>query len=195
MDRRTVAVTPSERRMIRSTPEAAWRALALVRLMVGAVFVSEGLQKFLFPADVGAGRFARIGFESPEMLAAVVGVAEISFGGLVLVGLLTRQAAAGLALVMAGALLTTKLPILLGHDLGPFAVRALDRYGFWAMVHEMRTDWAMLLGSLVLVWAGSGPWSLDDALRRRVRVVRPEDTVPLDPPDAHEPIGPEAAGP
>lgn len=169
----TVPVTPSERRMLQSPPEAAWRALVLVRLMVGAVFVSEGLQKFLYPADVGAGRFARIGFDQPELVAGLVGVAEVACGALVLIGLLTRPAAAVLAAVMAGALATTKLPILLGHDLGPFAVRTLDRYGFWAMAHEMRTDWAMLLGALVLVWAGSGPWAVDGVLGRRARLVRP----------------------
>ena len=172
-------VTPSARRTLQSTPEAAWRALPLVRLMVGAVFVSEGLQKFLFPADVGAGRFGRIGFESPEVVAGFVGVAEVACGALVLAGLLTRPAAAVLAVVMAVALVTTKLPILLGHDLGPFAVRSLDRYGFWAMVHEMRTDWAMLLGSLVLAWAGRGPWSLDNVLRRRARVVHPSSVIAL----------------
>jgi uncharacterized membrane protein YphA (DoxX/SURF4 family) len=40
-------------------------------------------------------------------------------------------------------------------------VRALDTYGFWAMMHAARTDWAMLLGALVLSVAGAGPWSLD----------------------------------
>ncbi len=173
-----IPATSSERRALgsftlQSHPEAAWRALVLVRFMVGAVFVSEGLQKFLYPADVGAGRFDQIGFDHPELVAGLVGVAEVACGAPVLIGLLTRPAAAVLAAVMTGALVTTKLPILLGHDLGPFAVRTLDRYGFWAMAHEMRTDWAMILGALVLVWAGSGPRAVDGALRRRGRLVRP----------------------
>lgn len=167
---------------LQSTPAAAWRALVLVRLMVGAVFVSEGLQKFLYPADVGVGRFARIGFDQPELVAGLVGVAEVTCGALVLAGLLVRPAAAVIAAVMAAALVTTKLPILLGHDLGPFVVRSLDRYGFWAMAHEMRTDWAMLLGAAVLVWAGSGRWAVDGMLRSRALLVRsgPSDTRTTD---------------
>jgi uncharacterized membrane protein YphA (DoxX/SURF4 family) len=56
---------------------------------------------------------------------------------------------------------TTKIPILVGHDIGPFRVRSLDTYGFWSMAHEARTDWSMLLGSVFLLIVGAGPWSLD----------------------------------
>lgn len=154
------------RLLLSSEPRNAWRALPLIRLMVGAVFVSEGLQKFLFPADLGPGRFERMGFPTPEIVGPFVGTAEVVFGVLVLAGLATRAAAGGIAVIMAVAVVTTKLPILLGADLGPFRVRSLDTYGFWAMAHEMRTDWAMLLGSLVLVYAGGGPWSLDRKLGR-----------------------------
>lgn len=129
--------------------------------MVGAVFLSEGIQKFRYPADVGAGRFATMGFANPELTASFVGAFEILCGALVLVGLLTRAAAIPLVVIMLTAILTTKLPILLGADLGPFQVRSLDRYGFWAMAHEARTDWAMLLGSLFLLIRGGGRWSLD----------------------------------
>ena len=68
-------------------------AVLLIRLLVGAVFVSEGIQKFLFPADLGVGRFTKIGIPSPEVLAPFVGVVEIVGGLLLLVGLLTRLAA------------------------------------------------------------------------------------------------------
>lgn len=142
----------------------ALRVLPLVRLMVGVVFLSEGLQKFLFPALRGPGRFADIGFPAPEFFGFGVGTVEVVCGVLVLIGLYTRWAAVPLAVIMVGALVTTKLPILLGEGFGPFAVRDLDSYGFWAMMHAARTDWAMLLGSLVLVGAGAGPRSLD-ALR------------------------------
>jgi len=129
--------------------------------MVGLVFVSEGLQKFLFPALRGPGRFADIGFPAPEFFGLGVGAVEVTCGVLILIGLYTRWAAAPLVLIMIGALLTTKLPILLGHGIGPFVVRDLDTYGFWTMMHAARTDWAMLLGSLVLAIAGAGPRSLD----------------------------------
>jgi uncharacterized membrane protein YphA (DoxX/SURF4 family) len=143
----------------------ALRTLPLVRLMVGVVFVSEGLQKFLFPAVRGPGRFADIGFPAPEFFGLGVGAVEVTCGVLLLIGLYARWAAVPLVLIMVGALVTTKLPILLGHGIGPFAVRELDTYGFWAMMHAARTNWAMLLGSLVLVVAGAGPRSVD-ALRR-----------------------------
>ena len=139
----------------------ALRTLPLVRLMVGIVFVSEGLQKFLLPAVRGPGRFAEIGFPAPEFFGFGVGTVEVVCGVLVLLGLYTRGAAIPLIAIMVGALVTTKLPILLGDGFGPFAVRNLDTYGFWAMMHAARTDWAMLLGSLVLSIAGAGPKSLD----------------------------------
>jgi putative oxidoreductase len=145
---------------------AAPAATILIRIMVGAVFLAEGFQKFLYPAAVGAGRFARIGIPQPELLAAVVGGVEILCGALVLTGLFTRAAVLPLLVIMAGAFVTTKLPILLGQDLGPFQLRQLPYYGFWGFAHESRTDFAMTLGSLFLLWVGPGPLSLD-ARRRR----------------------------
>jgi uncharacterized membrane protein YphA (DoxX/SURF4 family) len=136
-----------------STPGS--RAIVLIRLMIGAVFVSEGIQKFLFAADVGAGRFAKIGLPSPEMLAPFVGCVEIACGTLVLLGLFTRLAVCPLIVVMLTAITTTKMPILL-------------KDGFWKMAHEARTNWSMLLGCLFLVIVGAGAWSLD-ARRSRIR--------------------------
>ena len=142
------------------------RATILVRLMVGAVFVSEGVQKFLFPEQLGAGRFESIGFAQPHLLAPFVGSFEIGCGTLVLLGLATRLAVLPLIAIMLTAIVTTKLPILLGGALGPFHVPALKSSGFWAMAHEARTDWSMLLGSLFLCLAGSGRWSVDAGLAR-----------------------------
>lgn len=139
----------------------ALRTLPLIRLMVGVVFVSEGLQKFLYPALRGPGRFADIGFPAPEFLGFGVGTVEVVCGALVLFGLYTRWASVPLVILMLGALITTKLPILLGEGFGPFSVRNLEVYGFWAMMHAARTDWALLLGSIVLTVAGAGPRSLD----------------------------------
>ena len=136
-------------------------ATLLIRVMVGAVFLSEGLQKYLYAADVGAGRFARIGIPSPEIMGPLVGAVEIVCGTLVLLGLFTRWAVIPLLGIMAVAFLTTKLPILLGQDLGPFRVRQLSYYGFWGFAHESRTDFSMVMGSLFLWWVGPGPISLD----------------------------------
>lgn len=126
----------------------------LIRLIVGAVFLSEGIQKFLFPADLGVGRFTKIGIPSPETLAPLVGTFEITCGLLVLAGFLTRFAAMPLVAIMLVALSTTKIPILTSK-------------GFWAMAHEARTDWSMLLGSIFLLIVGAGSWSVDVILTRR----------------------------
>src|SRR5207248_4120755 len=68
-------------------------AVILVRLIVGAVFLSEGIQKFLYPDALGVGRFAKIGIPYPEVMAPFVGVCETVCGLLFIVGLLTRLAA------------------------------------------------------------------------------------------------------
>jgi putative oxidoreductase len=136
-------------------------ATLLIRIMVGAVFVSEGIQKFLYPAAVGAGRFAKIGIPAPDVMGPLVGVIEITCGALVLVGLLTRLAALPLIGVMLVAIISTKIPILLGDGFWGFAVRKLPEYGFWSMAHEARTDFSMLLGSSFLVLVGAGPSSID----------------------------------
>jgi uncharacterized membrane protein YphA (DoxX/SURF4 family) len=129
----------------------AHAAVILVRLIVGAVFLSEGIQKFLYPGDLGVGRFTKIGIPSPEIMAPFVGVVEIICGTLILIGLLTRLAAVLLIIDMIVAISTTKIPMLF-------------KSGFWAMAHEARTDWAMLLGSIFLLVVGAGPWSLDARL-------------------------------
>ncbi len=145
----------------------ATAAVILIRLAVGSVFLSEGIQKFLYPAARGVGRFEKMGFDAAEILAPMVGVFEILCGALVLLGALTRLSALPLICIMLTALVTTKLPILLGEDLWGFHVRELSTYGFWSMAHEMRTDFAMLLGSTYLVIVGGGKWSVDALLLRR----------------------------
>jgi putative oxidoreductase len=151
--------------MAQASAVAAPAATIVIRLMVGAVFVAEGIQKFLYPAEVGAGRFAKIGIPYPDTLAPFVGGVEIACGTLVLLGLATRLAVLPLLGVMAVALVTTKLPILLGHDIGPFQLRSLPYYGVWGFAHESRTDFSMVMGCLFLLMAGPGRLSID--ARRR----------------------------
>ena len=124
----------------------------IIRLMVGAVFFSEGIQKFLYPLTNGAGRFEKIGLPWPEFFGPFVGVFEIMCGALILIGLITRLAAVPTLIIMMVAILTTKIPIL-------------DHSGFWEMAHAARTDWSMLLGSLFLLIRGGGGLSFDRYLR------------------------------
>jgi len=123
-------------------------AVIFVRLLVGAVFLSEGIQKFLFPQALGVGRFAKIGIPAPEFLAPFVGVCEVVCGALLVLGLLTRPAAIVLVFNICVAIVTTKVPMLF-HE------------GFWKMAHEARTDFCMLLGGLFLLIVGAGSWSFD----------------------------------
>jgi len=140
------------------------KATILIRLMVGAVFLSEGIQKFLYPVARGVGRFDKMGFPSPEFFANFVGVFEVLGGFLILLGLLTRGGALLTFIIMSVAIVVTKIPIGLGHSFGPFVLRDLHTYGFWAMAHEMRTDFAMWLGSLFLLIRGGGSLSVDALL-------------------------------
>ena len=126
-------------------------AVLLVRLLIGGVFLSEGIQKFLFPDALGVGRFVKIGIPAPQLMAPFVGAVEIVFGSLLLLGLLTRLAAIPLLIDIGVAIATTKVPMLL-------------REGFWKAAHEARTDYAMLLGLLFLLLAGGGPISVDARL-------------------------------
>ncbi|MDR7210317.1 DoxX family protein [Flavobacterium piscis] len=125
----------------------------LIRLMTGVVFLSEGIQKFLFTETLGAGRFAKIGLPAPEFLGSFVASFEIVCGVLVLLGLFTRLASIPLIIIMLVAIATTKAEVL------------ADK-GFWEMLHGSRTDWAMLLGSIFLLIKGGGLWSLDNRMTK-----------------------------
>jgi putative oxidoreductase len=153
--------------MKRLLSSSAPAATLLIRILVGAVFLSEGILKFLLPAELGAGRFARIGIPAPEVMGPFVGAVEIIAGALVLLGLLTRPAAFALLVDISVAIVSTKIPILLGHGFWLFALPKLPRYGFWSMAHEARTDFCMWLGCLFLILVGAGTLSLDRLLMRR----------------------------
>ncbi len=131
----------------RSTAYTA-AAVVLVRLLVGLVFLSEGIQKFLFPDALGVGRFVKIGIPAPEFFAPFVGLVEVGCGFLVVIGLATRLATVPLLVDIVVAIATTKVPMLFQN-------------GFWATAHEARTDYCMLLGLTFLLIVGAGSWSLD----------------------------------
>src|SRR5690606_25238867 len=143
-------------------------ATLLIRAMVGAVFLSEGLQKFLEPATRGAGRFVKIGIPFPDVMGPFVGGVEIVCGALVLAGLMTRLAVVPLIVNIVVAIVSTKIPILLGDSLWGFSLESLSSYGFVSVAHEARTDFAMLLGTIFLLIVGSGPWAIDQRLSRRL---------------------------
>lgn len=123
-------------------------SIIIIRFLVGLVFLSEGIQKFLFPLELGAGRFLKIGIPVPEVMAPFVGTVEIVFGAFILFGVATRIAAIPLLIDIIVAIATTKIPLLI-------------EAGFWKMAHESRVDFSMLLGLLFLLIVGGGSWSYD----------------------------------
>lgn len=123
----------------------------LVRLVVGLIFLSEGIQKYLFPQTLGTGRFLKIGFNDAAFWAYFTATFEIVCGILVLLGLLTRLASVPLLIIMITAFITTKIPILINK-------------GFWAMAHEYRTDFALTVLLIYLLAYGSGKRSLDSVI-------------------------------
>src|SRR6266403_1214858 len=142
-----------------TNPDAAWanrvaKAILLIRILVGWVFLSEGIQKFLFPDALGVGRFVKIGIPWPQVMAPFVGVVEIVCGTLLLVGLMTRLASIPLLIDICVALYSTKIVTLAKNAL-------------WSTLHEARTDVSMLLGLIFLMLVGGGTLSLDARLSAR----------------------------
>ena len=157
---------------------AAPAAVVLIRLMVGVVFFTEGIQKFFYPDELGVGRFVKIGIPAPEILAPFVGVVEIVCGALVIVGWLTRLAAIPLLINISTAIVSTKIPMLLGHGFWTFTLAKLPRYGLLSMLHEARTDLSMLLGLLFLLIVGAGTWSVDARLGKPGEANQTETDAP-----------------
>jgi putative oxidoreductase len=130
------------------------KAVLLIRILVGWVFLSEGIQKFLFPESLGVGRFVKIGIPWPQVMAPFVGVVEIVCGSLLLIGLVTRLATVPLLIDISVALYSTKIV-------------TFAKNGFWGTMHEARTDVSMLFGLVFLLLVGAGAWSLDAWLAER----------------------------
>lgn len=137
----------SIRLFVRPTPAIA--GIVLVRLAVGLIFLTQGVLKYIDP-NLGAGRFGKIGFPHPYFTSHFVGTFELACGLLVLLGLWTRAAAIPLLIVISTAIATTKIPELFPTN-----------QGFWYMVSDARTDFAMLCSLLFLILVGGGAWSLD----------------------------------
>jgi uncharacterized membrane protein YphA (DoxX/SURF4 family) len=135
----------------------AWngRSIILIRLSTGLIFLTQGILKFTDP-HMGEIRFARIGFPFASFTAHFVGTFEITCGLLVVLGLLTRLASVPLLIVILTAIATTKIPELFR-----------PAQGFWFMVSDARTDFAMTLSLIFLIIAGAGSASFDARLGAR----------------------------
>jgi uncharacterized membrane protein YphA (DoxX/SURF4 family) len=149
-------------------------ATLLLRVMAGAVFLWEGILKFVY-TNQGVGRFAKLGFPAPHFTATGDAWLEIIGGILLLTGLLTRLIAIPFIVEMMVAMLSTKIPLYLGTSPLPLPP-VPPQVGFWAVLHEIRSEYAQLLTCAFLLLAGPGRWSLDAWLARK-RTTAPFETV------------------
>ena len=148
-------------------PTGGPKASILIRLMAGGVFLWEGILKFVYH-NQGGGRFALIGIPLPETMATFTAVLEIVGGILLITGLFTRLISIPFIVEMLVAMLTTKIAMYLGTSPLPLPP-APPRTGLWAVLHEIRSEYAQLMSAIFLMIAGPGPWSIDALLARKRR--------------------------
>ena len=134
-------------------------SVLLIRLMAGWVFFWEGIIKFEF-VNQGVGRFTKLGIPFPEFTANFVGGLEIVGGLLLIFGLFTRWICVPFIIEMIVAILSTKISMFLGTSPLPLPP-VPPQIGFWAVLHESRSDLAQILCSTFLLIVGPGAWSLD----------------------------------
>lgn len=140
-------------------------ATLLIRLMAGSVFLWEGILKFVY-TNQGVGRFTKLGFPVPHFTATADGWLEIIGGILLLTGFLTRLIAVPFIIEMIVAMASTKIPMYLGTSPLPLPP-VPPQIGFWAVLHEIRSEYAQLLNCAFLLLTGPGCWSIDALLARR----------------------------
>lgn len=138
------------------------RSILFLRLMAGGVFFWEGLLKFVY-ANQGVGRFTKLGIPFPHETATFVACLEIGGGLLLISGLTTRLIAVPFIAEMIVAILSTKIGLYLGTSPLPLPP-ALPKVGMWAVLHEIRSDYAQILTTIFLLVNGPGSWSLDAVL-------------------------------
>ena len=135
------------------------KATLILRLMAGSVFLWEGILKYVYP-NQGIGRFTKLGFSMPGFTADFVACVEIIGGICLIVGWMTRPAAIAFIIEMIVAMLSTKISMFLGTS--PLALPPVPpQTGFWAVLHEIRSEYAQLAVSVFLLLEGPGPTSLE----------------------------------
>ncbi|MBA3945504.1 MAG: DoxX family protein [Herpetosiphonaceae bacterium] len=146
-------------------PVNAPAAVILLRLMAGGIFLSEGILKFVYP-NQGVGRFTKLGFPAPYLTATFVAWLEIIGGILLILGLFTSLITIPFIIEMIVATLSTKITLFLGTY--PLALPSSPpTVGFWAVMHEARSEYGQLMTVIFLLIVGPGLWSVDAYLERR----------------------------
>ena len=141
------------------------RATVVIRLMTGAVFLWEGIMKFVYP-NLGVGRFTKLGFPAPGMTAGFVAWVEIIGGILMIIGWLTRPVAIAFIIEMIVAILSTKIGVYFGNSpLGQ--PPAMPKIGLGAVLYDIRSEYAQIMTSFYLLLAGPGPLSVDARVSKK----------------------------
>ena len=148
-------------------------ATILIRILVSIVFLPEGIQKLIFSGLLGSGQFEHIGIPFPHVFGPFVGVIEVTCGLLIILGLITRLACIPLIIIMVVAIISTKIPILLGENWWIFHLPEMTRYGFWSMMHEIRADTSMFFAALYLFIRGAGKMSFDAVIYKELSAKKP----------------------
>ena len=134
-------------------------SILIIRLMAGTVFFWEGILKFVY-VNQGVGRFTKLGFPFPETTAHIIATGEIIGGLFLIFGLFTRVVAFYFIIQMIVAVLSTKIGVYFGTSPLPLPP-APPKTGIWAVLHEIRSDYAQILTCLFLFIEGAGRRSLD----------------------------------
>jgi uncharacterized membrane protein YphA (DoxX/SURF4 family) len=167
-------------------PTTGPKTTLLLRLMAGGVFLWEGILKFVY-ANQGVGRFTKLGMPFPAFTANFVASLEIVGGLLLISGLLTRVIAVPFIIEMIVAILSTKISLYLGTSPLPLPT-APPKVGIWAVLHEVRSEYAQIMTVIFLLINGPGRWSLDALLQnRRLSVTEPVRARSVVLPSAQQP--------
>ncbi len=119
-------------------------ALAALRVAIGGIFAAHGAQKlFVYGIEGVSGAFGGMGIPMPGITGPLTGVVELAAGLALVVGLMTRLAGLGLAVIMLGAISFVHI-----------------KAGFWAP-NGVEFPLALLAGATTLALPGAGRYSLD----------------------------------
>lgn len=133
-----------------ASPRQLSVGIAIVRVVTGLIMAAHGYQKiFVFGIAGATGAFTQMGVPAPSITAPLVAVVELAGGIALILGLLTRLAALGLAIDMLGAMLLVHL-----------------KNGFF-LPNGVEFALSLFAACLALVVAGAGAFSIDEALARR----------------------------
>jgi putative oxidoreductase len=129
----------------------------LLRFALGLIFLFDGLQKVLPGTAATVAYFAHLVIPAPEILGPFISYLELLGSILLIAGLMTRFVSALFVCEMVVAVVVARLPI------------AADAGSVADGVVAVRLEALIAVAAACLVLLGGGRWSLDSAIRGRLR--------------------------